>query len=386
MSIKVRFTIRAEPSPSDNKTTVPHLKPTIYKFPDKYKNLRHHELLMATPAAAAAKKDLTPRWTKRIFKITLPEDIAKLYVDQDGNAIFMGTMLDVYEDSLSSSSMSVSAPNPTMSANNTSTETKPRSLASITKDMVITKFGSKNRPNAEAWIAKFEKECRRVEVTQDRFWEVIRLFVEDGAEKWYETTASQTDSTSWEFWKNSFMENFGQRSLSTAKQAFTYRYVSGSLSDYVQTKQNLLANFNPYMHETDKIAHIALGLPPYLQDRINLADANTLGKLLTTINSFNNPNPRSISTLNSNNSTSQAASSNTFASLRPRNPCAYCQKKRFERFHLEKECFTKFRDNQRKSNVTNDLTPTKMNNVTKAVHNIEIDDMQKEIQENQKNE
>jgi len=27
-----------------------------------------------------------------------------------------------------------------------------------------------------------------------------------------------------------------------------------------------------------------------------------------------------------------------------------------------------------------------MNNVIKAVHNIEIDDMQKEIQENQKNE
>lgn len=265
MSEKIRFTLRAEPLATDPKTTVPVVysmqfmdDDNVYIFHDEHKSLIHHDRLMSIPIAMMAKKDLLPRWQTRSFKVTLPPDIASLYSDVDGNPVFLGKLLN----QLVETSPSVS------SRSSSSTETvapAPRPLSSIVKDAVISKFGScSSASNAEVWIEIFETECRRLGIEQNCFWEVIRLFVEDAGEKWYMTTRLSSNSTSWEFWKNSFIENFGQRGLSAARSAFAYRFIGGSLSDYAQTKLNLLVSFNPKMHELDKMAHLALGLPSKL--------------------------------------------------------------------------------------------------------------------------
>ena len=113
--------------------------------------------------------------------------------------------------------------------------------------------------------------------------------MEKSAEDWYNTTRLTTTSTSWEYWRNSFLDSFGQKGWSSARSAFSYRYISGSLSDYVQTKMNLLVSFNPKMDNFTLMAQIVCGLPVHLQERVDIADTPTVGKLISKINSFNPP-------------------------------------------------------------------------------------------------
>lgn len=388
-SVKIRFTLRAEPSPTDKKTTVIHMhtmqfldESAVYEFPSEYRALSHHEVLMRLPVAVLAKKDLAPRWKARPFKVTLPAEIAKLYIDADGNPVFLGKMLDVLDNaSVSSETSSVlsfsESDEPVRNFILNSVPAK-KPLSSIIKEAVVPKFGSKTvSSNADAWLDVFESECRRLGIEQEHYWEVIRLFLEDSAEKWYTTTRLSSLSTSWDFWRNSFVENFGRVGLATARSAFTYYYVGGSLSDYVQNKLNRLVSFNPKMHELDKMAHLALGLPSELQERINFADVTTLSKLLAIINSFDRVHVVRTGRSDANNSYSQ---SNAFSSLRPKlPPCAYCKKnKGREFFHSEKDCYSKVKDSQRRSSG--------QYNVKKAVNNLNLEDLRSEVDEHQKNE
>lgn len=67
---------------------------TVFVFPEEYRDLTHHDRLFTLLAAMMAKKDLTPWWKTRSFKVTLPADIASLYMDDEGNAVFLEEMLD----------------------------------------------------------------------------------------------------------------------------------------------------------------------------------------------------------------------------------------------------------------------------------------------------
>lgn len=375
MSVKVRFTICSVASPIDPKTTIVQLitmqvfgQAITYAFPEEFRDLSFHEDLMGLPAAKLAKKDLKPRWTRRAFNVTLPEKLVKVYFDDDENPIFNNKMLDdyVYSDLASSSSSTVSHSAQGVLSTNLGAA-QVTSLSSITKNAVISKYGSKSHSsNAESWLQIFECECKRLLIEENRYWEVIRLFLEDSAEKWYCTTRLSNPSTSWEFWRQSFLENFGSRGLSAARSAWSYRYIAGSMSDYTQNKLNLLVSYNPKMTELDKMTHLALGLPRHLQDKINFSETSTMGKLLSQINAFDTS--RSDSTRNSGLS----PSSKSF--------CPYCKKKGFERFHAEKDCLTKARDAKYRNSGNSNL-----NNV-KAVHSFNIDDIKNEIDNIQKNE
>jgi len=242
------------------------------------------------------------------------------------------------------------------------------------KDAVIPMFGSKSL-HAESWLTMLESECRRLLVPEDRYWEVIRLFVEKSAEEWYNTTRLTTTSTSWKFWRNSFLDSFGQKGWSNARSAFSYRYISGSLSNYVQTKMNVLVSFNPKMDEFTLMAQIVCGLPIQFQERVDMTDTPTIGKLISKINSFNSFAYRNIV------APSSKSFSTDFSSLK-RSPCAYCKKKGFERFHFEKDCLTKARDNQYKSN----FNVMNKQGEEEAIHNFEINDLANEIIKESKNE
>lgn len=171
MSARVKFMIRAEPSPTDSRTTAPHLiwmqplddddQELQFAFASDHKALRHHERLFTLPAVMAARRDLEPRWAKRIFKVSLPADIAALYIDNSGNPTFLNTMLNVFNES-----DLIQPPRASTLAAASATETQPapRSLSSIVKDAVITKFNSKSATNANAWLDIFESECQHLQI------------------------------------------------------------------------------------------------------------------------------------------------------------------------------------------------------------------------------
>ncbi|KAF6199392.1 hypothetical protein GE061_007418 [Apolygus lucorum] len=381
--VKVRFTFCAEPSLTNAATTVTHVisiqrldEESIYTFPPELRSLTLHDKLMLLPVAKAAKKDLAPRWTRRSFKCILDADLEKLYFDECDNPIFNGILLNELDQEDIRSQHSQPAADAPSSA-------PLKSLASIVKDAVVPKFGNKTySSNAGAWLDIFESECRRLLIDEDRYWEAVRLFLEESAEKWYNTTRLSSTTTTWNFWRQSFLENFGTQSLAAARSAFYFKYTSGSLSDYAQHKLNLLATYNPKMHELDRITQLALGLPRHLQDRINLAETTTLGKMLSTINCLDSTRPPQSSSTNALNPAKPAP----FSSPRSQHPCPYCKRKGYERYHFEKDCLAKVRDARYTRNSANpgNNNPN-YSNVNKAIHSFDLESLQQEIETVQKN-
>lgn len=380
MPVQVRFVLRAEPSPTNSATTVTNViaiqplfsdNDEVYAFPDELKAVSHHDQLFKITNANTAKQNLKPRWARRTFKISLPDDVARLYFDSDDNPVFMGQMLNIFNESLLLQPPASSASTSDTSSNSApATQPTQRSLASIVKEAALPKFNGKST-NAGAWLETFVSECQRLEIPQERYWQALRLFLEEAAEKWFNNTRLSSTSTAWEFWHDLFLETFTQKGLAAAKSAFAFKYISGSLTDYAHSKMTHLMNFNPKMDELTKIAHIATGLPQNYQDRIDLNECDTIGKLFAKINTFDkpraiisSPNPRS----------------NAFSSLQSREKpiCGYCKKKGFDRRHYEKECFTKLIDNQRKNSKSSDFP--------KAIHNVNVEELERELNECQKNE
>lgn len=383
--MKLTFSLTAEPSATNPATTVAHLttvqirgQQVVYSFPDNFKDLAFHEVLMSLPVAKAAKKDLKPRWTRRFFNVTADEKLARLYFDEDDNPIFNQCFLSEYDPSESSVS--------SRGRKESTVDTTPtKALSSIIKEAVIPKFGGKSSfYNAASWIDLFEKECKRLLIEDDRFWEVLRLFLEESAEKWYNTRRLTTNSQIWSSWRDSFIDNFGVTTISSVRNAYYFKYVNGSVSDYAQTKLNLLTSLNPMMQELDKIHQVALGLPRHMQDKLNLADVSTLGKLLSVISNFTPA--RSSPSMHSSSPNDKSYPSSKFvpspvSSL----PCGFCLKKGFERFHYEKDCFTKARTQRFQGNNS---APQKQQSSStgRNINSMSLDELRQEIQKFEKNE
>lgn len=63
---------------------------------------------------------------------------------------------------------------------------KPKSIHSITKDFVLPKFNGTKGVHATTWINLFEDECRRTKISQIKYVETLRLFIEGPANEWFE--------------------------------------------------------------------------------------------------------------------------------------------------------------------------------------------------------
>ena len=392
-SVRVKFSMTVVGSSADNKTNVWSLRTmqlldddddSVYEFPSQYWELSHHDKLFSLPAAITACKRMPKRHTKRFFRITLPEFVAQIYVDNESNPIFHGDPLDVFEDnsfddSESTRAVSVAVKEAVQAAASAVSGVPVRSIASIVKDMVISKFNSKSQ-NANTWILIFERECVRLGVEQDRYWEVIRLFLEGAAESWFSSIRNTTPNTSWEFWRASFIKNFTKKGWNTASAAFSFRYIGGSYIDYVHTKINMLTSYNPNMHFLDQMSLIVLGLPSNLQEKINPNDVSTVDDLVSMIIQFEKPFVRKSTEKSSAPQANFFSSSSAFSSLRPRSSCSYCKSKGFERFHKEIDCFTKFKDQRDKVNATRP-----QQNI-KSIHNFDVASLQEAIDAESKNE
>ena len=385
-SVRARFTMCVVGSSAESKTNVWALRymelldddfdHEVYEFPREYGELGHHDKLFALPAAVTACRKIPKRHTLRTFRVIMPPLVAAIYVDNDGNPIFRGDPLDVRVPD---------KPPADPVAPVVNTVSFPRPLSSVIKDAVISKFNPKLH-NASSWLDIFERECRRLDVHEDRFWEIIRLFLEGAAEQWYNFIRNTNPhNILWDFWKNSFLKNFSKKGWSSAAAAFSYRYIAGSFIDYTHTKISMLSAYNPCMHKLDVMSHVVLGLPQYLQVRINPLDVDEIDDLVGIISSFEKPFIRKIS-----DSKNPTASSSAFNSLRPRNitsPCLYCKFKGFERFHKESDCFTKFKDSRDKNNGNNNSNNNvKSNSKFPAIHTFDTASLEEAISRVQKND
>ncbi len=98
---KVRFTFATEGASHDPKTTVIMVKrmqvddeDETYAFPPHLQSISLYDVLMATPSAKTTKKALNVRHEVLKLIILLDTELTKKYIDEDGNAVFEGEMLE----------------------------------------------------------------------------------------------------------------------------------------------------------------------------------------------------------------------------------------------------------------------------------------------------
>lgn len=144
---------------------------------------------------------------------SMPSTIAEKYLHDQGNPVLDGKMLQLapqHEPQILSTTRAKQAVETTM-------ETK--SLAALLKDAVKEKFGSKPISTV-LWIDWYEMECNRLKVPENRFWEAIRLLVENTRSDWYQSTIISLGSNIWAQLRNSFLDAFAQKEWASAREAF----------------------------------------------------------------------------------------------------------------------------------------------------------------------
>lgn len=336
MSIKARFRFVCEASATENKTSIINVtevqllnQEEIYVFPPKLQHTSLHPELCAIQNIKTALKSITKRNQYRNIKVTLPDDIAKLYIDSDENLLYRDHYLEEWQEPPPSPSCSKFVP--------PSTE---RTLQSLVKDMVLEKFTGKNQ-NVVSWLVIFERECRRMEIAEVRYPEVLRLFLENSGSEWFSLTLKVMAITdSWESWKESMIDAFGDRGWSDVVYAFTFRYTNGTLNEYTLKKLNLLLDVEPTMSVKSRIYLTVLGLPPFVRDRLHRKSINTQNELLSEINQLESLVRTRPSKFYTNTNTNTGMKTNTKnAKQNNYKTCSLCEKAGYPgRFHPEAVC------------------------------------------------
>lgn len=364
MSRTLRFFLASEASSADPKTTVVNVKTVecdemLFRFPPHLQAITLHPKIAETAVYKAARKSMTSRGQFRVFNVTLPAESARLYFDAESNPIFSDELLEeVRDDPVSQSPKSMLIPTVVNSS---------RSLTTILKDAVVEKFDGKFI-NATAWLEIFESECVRLEVSEDRYWEAIRLFLEAGAVDWFNSARVEIKSKQWALWKASFLSSFQSKGWSSSRAAYTFRFISGSLVEYANKKRSLLVNMNPAIDEFSKLSLIVHGLPFAVQDKLDrntIQNCSDLFEKLNSLDRSSRPFPKSADGSKSNFTTFSKSSFQNQNSNVKKGPCTYCEKKGHPgRSHFEADCITKMYDSKK-------FSKSGQNNVKPAVHNVE---------------
>ena len=131
--------------------------PAVYAFPPNRQSCIEHPRLIENTVIKNGIKSIVKRGQYRNLVMTLTSQMQAIYLDEQKNICFNGKYLDEiknicfngeYLDEIKPPSINVTPVTPTV------LESQPRSLASLTKDMVLDKFTGKNQ-NAQSWINTF---------------------------------------------------------------------------------------------------------------------------------------------------------------------------------------------------------------------------------------
>lgn len=355
--LKARFHFVAEALSS--KTTVVKVKtiqlsdqPEVYQFPDDQQTSAQHKKLFEHAVVKGVVKSLKERNKFRNVMITLTQEgLRDEYVDDEGNVVFNEYYLEVDTDIFLPPPRPLQNPSPE----------KP--MHSIAKNMVLEKFNGKN-VNAGAWLKIFISECNRLDIREEKYAEIMRLFLEGSALEWhaiFRKTKSLTHQ--WEFWNNSFIETFGQKTWSEIEYAYAYKYLNGAFFEFALKKRNLLIDVDSELTINSQINLIVIALPNYVRARLN-GKMETIENLMTNlkkmepiVNKLKSPGIGDNG--NSKQNKSNERRDNSYS------PCTYCEGIGYpNRYHPENLCRTKLNNKNRQKNEK-----------IKIVNNTELQDL-----------
>ncbi|XP_043270946.1 uncharacterized protein [Venturia canescens] len=351
--IKAIFHFTSEAA--DSKTTIVKVKtiqlvgqPEIFQFPRELQTSDQHPQLFENAVTKGVVRSLKIRNKFRNVTITLTEGkLKEIYLDDEGNVAFNGYYLEEAQASAPISLQSSSIEN----------QTHEKPIHSVAKNIILEKFNGKNF-NAGAWMEMFVTECKRLDIRENRFSEVLRLFLEGPALEWF-AIFLKTNSLShaWEFWNNSFVDTFGQKAWSEIAYAYNFKYLNGSFLEFALKKRNMLLDVDPKLTISSQINLIVIMLPNVVRARLNKKSLTNMEDLMSTLRQID---PMKIKLNNNSNERNE----DKHKTQNKYSPCSYCEGVGFpNRYHPEQLCRTKI--THQKGNK---------NEKIKVANNIEIQD------------
>ncbi|XP_072393540.1 uncharacterized protein [Diabrotica undecimpunctata] len=384
----MRICMAIEANSSDSKKNVykfKWLQPTgsrfYYEIPfEKQLQIDHSELfhLKKVKNILASMKT---RGSFRTCTIALEDNLKEIYFDSDGDVVYQSeylqqTLLPVYEK-IETAEQFPSFAELLQKFNDTNLpKVEKKNLKKIKDDFVLRNFDGNNVP-MNSWLKTFESECLRCEVVADEDKILIlRLFLDGIAKEWFESKIITLGlDNSFEVWKINFLDSFCETGWHNHRQAYSFRYIGGSIVDYAFRKENLLLNIKNDFPIDILIDLIVTNLPIYIQDNINRADVTTMEKLVGELRKLESLVIKKKNKLETKPNFYQKS---TIIPEEQKTTCQYCDRKGFPgRFHLEAICRLKQKDKKvTKENKLNDV---------KYTNNIAIQETLNETVTEQKN-
>ena len=153
------------------------------------------------------------------------------------------------------------------------------SLREVEQKFLINIFNGKQE--ASTWINVFEKECIRFKIFDGTTRvEVLKLFIDGNVKEWYSANLMKLSLSDWETWKKSFLLIYGKKTWSSIRTAFNYKYLFGSLIDFVLKKERLLFDADNRIPELFRIYQIVYSLPLEIQNKLERDKINTIDDLV----------------------------------------------------------------------------------------------------------
>lgn len=102
----------------------------------------------------------------------------------------------------------------------------------------------------------------------------------------------QTNSLAqaWEFWNNSFLDTFDEKSWDQIEYAYSFKYLNGSFLDFALKKRSLLIEVDPDLTLKSQINLIVVSLPQFIKNKLNKKDLVTIEDLMSRLRLFGQPN------------------------------------------------------------------------------------------------
>lgn len=337
MEVKAKFHFVSEAG-ADSKSTVIKVKriqllgqEESFLFPIDKQTSSYHKQLFDHPIIKNVVKSLKVRNKFRNVILALSDELKKIYLDSEGNVVLYDEYLEEFNTVQESN------------VNRESTELFERRTNSLVKDIVVEKFNGENL-NANVWINLFVQECDRVGITQNKYAEALRLFLEKSALDWYNVFVKQNSLLNWEAWNNAFIDTFSSQSWTDIAYAYNYKFYKGSLLEYALKKRSLLLEIDDSMSINTQINLIVICLPSFIQNKLDRKSIVNIENLMAKLKQFGKFND------SKNDNISKKI-------LNEKKPCNICDKLGFKnRYHLESVCHNKNRQVQRLKNENIKIT------------------------------
>lgn len=258
-------------------TAISEDKSTWYEIPEVERNLENHEILNKSGIIQRSIKSIKNVGGFRKLAISFSQDLKQKYLDEEGNFSQYDEMAENNTKKENFGDSAALLKRIQELEGKLEESSKPK-VSEIKNKFLIEAFNGKQE--AKSWILNYENECNRFKITcNETKIEILKQFLEGNTLEWYQANLIKLKLSEWDSWRDSFLLTFRKLDWSSIRTAFNFKYIYGSIMEYMIKKERLLLEADKNFPELARIYQIIYGLPIPIQellDREKIININTL--------------------------------------------------------------------------------------------------------------